>query len=391
MNTQAKRYRRPALWRHPVVLGRRLLRSWPMGLWLMAVVVVIYLYQGASKLGGMSGAVESLVQPVAPLETARLTRLHVTLGQRVQAGEVVATMDTLLFDAQAAIDEARLIEVEGTIQNYQQRVLEFVREFETETSRARFDLQMQRLNQARDNSVLAVLRAELAHLEDLRGKGLVSDRDLASLRPDIAALEQTVAAYPELVRIHEERLRAAETDETTMRALLSPDDSATMDIMGTIQDMRQALAEIIRTSRERRDLQRAGYALRASADGVVARILHNEGNVVTAGSEVLRIVAEKPTRVIGFLPEVHLRDMGLGDTVTISRQSDRGQGFTGVVASISPVIEALPGRISPIRGVALRGRRVVIDCGDQHDLIPGETVRVILGTPRPWSWMNTIE
>lgn len=383
-------FRRPALWRHPVLLTRRLLRSWPIVLWVLAIGLAIFFYSGSTRLSGMLGSVETVVVPIAPLETARLLTINVQVGQRVNAGDVVATMDTLLFDAQAAIDEAQMIEVEGTMQGYQQRVLEFVHDFATETSQARFELEAQRLDQSRDASVLAVLRDELNNLEGLRQKGLVSDRELASLRPEIAALEQTVAAYPALLAMHEERLRTAQQEEQTMRDLLSEGQQESLDVLATIQDMRKAMTEIIRTSRERREIQRDGYTLRASSAGIVSLILYDVGDIVSAGDPVLRLVGEHPQRVIGFLPEVHLSDVKSGDAVTVWRTTADARAIPALVQSIAPEIEALPGRVSPIRGNPLRGRRIVVQCqSGTHDLIPGETVRVQLSEPSMFSWLDT--
>lgn len=389
MQATSKDFRRPALWKHPQVLWRRVLRSWPLLLWFAAIFIVIMLYQGSTKLSGIVGAVETLVEPIAPLETARLLNINVTIGQRVQAGDVVATMDTLMFDAKAAIDEAQMIEVEGTVQDYQQRILEFVHDFESATSQAQFDLESQRLNQSRDESVLKVLQEELARLEELRHKGLVSDGELAGLRPDIAALEQTVAAYPQIIAIHQGRYDGARQDEAAMRDLLATDaqDGAKdVNVLQTIQEMRGAMAEIIRTSRQRREIQRNGYTLRATNAGIVSRIEHSPGDVIPAGEPILRIVAESPQRVIGFLPEVHLGDVNVGDKGTVWRQTGDARGIESSVDSIAPEIEALPGRVSPIRGEPLRGRRIVLRLEGKHNLIPGETVRIQFARESPLWW-----
>ncbi|MCE9612956.1 MAG: HlyD family secretion protein [Lentisphaerae bacterium] len=391
MTIKNQQFKRRAMWGHPRLVWRRILGAWPLLLWAIAILGAAFLYQGSTRLTGLMGAVETVIEPVAPLETARLMTINVELGQRVKAGDVVASMDTLLFDADTAVDEAQLIEVEGTLQDYQQRVLEFVSSFEDAKNKAQFETETQVLSQKRDESVLAVLRAELGRLEELKKKGLMSEQDLASLRPDVASLEQTVASYPALIDIHQRRLANATEDETTMKKLLSEDAAGAdvrFDILATIREMRKATDAIIRTTREQRKVLRESYVLRAAREGVVSQIFHQPGDVVPAGEPILRLVGEHPERIIGFLPETHLGDLQIGDTIWVWRQTGSTMRLSAKVESIAPEIDTLPGRVSPIRGEPLRGRRVVLTCPDGHDLIPGETLRLQL-PPQGWgAWLD---
>ena len=369
-------HRRSPLWRHPRVLARRILKSWPLFIWLTAIAFCVYLFIGSSRLSGIQGVVETVAEPVAPLETARLLNLHVAVGNRVAAGDLLATMDTSLFDARAALDESQLIEAESTVQSYQQSILEFVNDFESAIKDAMFELETERQAQQRDQAVLAVLRVELDRLEELRRRNLIGEQELARLRPEIAALEATVAAYPGLIAIHERRLQAALDDRAAMRSLLMAEGQTELDVLSTIRDMREATADVVRLIRERRFLQRQDYELRAHRNGVISAIFHAAGVVVSAGDPVLRLVVEKPERVIGFLPEIYLGDMTPGQKVWVWRQSSDPEPLAGIVQSISPEIQGLPGRVSPIRGQTLRGRRLIVQVTDPHSLVPGESVRV---------------
>lgn len=378
MSPTTKSYKRPAMWRHPRLLRRRLLESWPLLLWMAAIFLVLLMYRGSTRLTALVGAVETVVEPVAPLETARLLAIQVRLGQTVKAGDELARMDTLLFDAATAVDEAQLIEVEGTLQDYQQRVLNFVSSFEEARSKAQFDKEIETVNSKRDDSVLKVLREELTRLDDLKKKGLVTEQDMAALRPQVAALEQTVTAYPALIDIHQRRFNSASEDEKTMRQLLTQGTDMRFDVLEAIKAMRAATDEIIRTTREQRQILRGSYVLRAVRDGVVSQIFHQPGDVVTAGDPIIRLVGERPERIIGFLPEIHLGDMKVGDPVWIWRQNGESGHIEAVIESIAPEIETLPGRVSPIRGDPLRGRRLVLSFPAGQDLLPGETVRLQL-------------
>ena len=191
-----KAFQRPRMWMHPRLWIRRILQSWPLLIWLALAVVVSFLYSGTTQFTAMTGVVETIRESVAPLETARLSEIHVRVGQRLKAGDVLATMDTSMLEAQAAIDEARVVEAEGTIMSFQQRVLEFERDFETAIRDTEFSLEIEKLNQRRDFSVLTVLKKESRRLEGMLANGLVGEGDLSALRAEIVALEKTVEAYP---------------------------------------------------------------------------------------------------------------------------------------------------------------------------------------------------
>jgi hypothetical protein len=88
------------------------------------------------------------------------------------------------------------------------------------------------------------------------------------------------------------------------------------------------------------------------------------------------MVSAHSSRVIGFLPEVYLADVKTGRRATIWRMHGARRQFRGTIESIAPDIRALPGRITPIRGQVVRGRRVILAIEGTHDLVPGETVRI---------------
>ena len=87
------------------MLIRRLLRTWTFLVWLGVIVVVWYFHTREGHFGGMSGAVETLPEDIAPLETARLESLDVEIGQVVTPGQRVAVMSV---DLQAMGDVAEI-------------------------------------------------------------------------------------------------------------------------------------------------------------------------------------------------------------------------------------------------------------------------------------------
>ena len=173
-----------------------------------------------------------------------------------------------------------------------------------------------------------------------------------------------------------------------MKALLLADQPHDADLLAVISGYKERNAALFGMFEARVALQREQYSLRAAKDGIVSEIFYSTGDVVNAGEPVMRLVSENSDRVVGFLPEIHIGRMFVGQETRISRRAAHGRSIPAIVESISPDVRALPGRISPIGGQTLRGRRVVLRITDpEAHLIPGETVRIQRSMSR-WSMLT---
>ncbi len=389
--TRERAFKRPKMRRHPRLIVRRFLRSWPFFVWLGVAVGTAWLYTRSVQFGGMTGVVEAIAEDVAPLETARLQAVDVVVGQEVKAGVVVARMDTALLDARIAIDDARIAEAQGEVSGYQQDLLRLANNMDTAILDAEFELENVRIQQARDEAELAELDAELKRREKLLTQRLLNEQDVAELRPPVAALKSTVASYPSLLKVHEERLAEARRERRRLTVWLYGADSAAVssnsmdDVAHAVERWRQWQETIFAKSQERRQRQLDTYTLKAAISGVVSRINHAPGEVVPSGEPVLRIVQRTSDTIVGFLPEDYIHDVGVGDSVLVWRSNGGSRKRTATVESISPDVQGLPGRINPMRPV--RGRRVIMRMADSRGMIPGETVQVNL---RESGWIDTV-
>jgi multidrug resistance efflux pump len=310
---------------------------------------------------------------VAPLETARLSAVQVTVGQRVKTGDIVATMDTALVDAELRVAEVEMAEARDTISGYQRDILQMVQKGEASVLDAETGLETLKINQARDAGELAELKKEQQRREGLLAKRLISEELASQLRPAIAALAETLAANPALIKVEERRLELAKKERDDMKVWLRVD--AGQEVSAAIQDKEKARGAIADAQRDLLDLRRKNFTLRATRDGTVSTIMHNPGDIVAAGDPVLQVIPLSDA-VAGFLPEIQLGELTVGQRMLIKRMSGRGTSVGAVVESIGPEVQTLPGRISPIRGQPLRGRRVMLKLDALHDFIPGETVKI---------------
>ncbi len=375
-----KSYRKKTMYAHPRLWKMRVLRCWPFAVWLLAAALAVRLYMGSQQFGGMTGFVETIVEPIAPLETARLISVDVTVGQEVCAGDILARMDTSMLEAQLAISEAQMLEAEGSIAGFQQNMLQMVRQFDSAVKDAKTSLEVLQGEFQSNQAELTELRKEHKRLTDLLQQRLIGENELGIIRPQLAALEQSVGAYPGMVETAKERLQQATAKRAYLDVLLQVEKDE--GIMEAIARKTEARTRIMDSGRQKRALQKDSYILRATRDGIVSRVFYNPGDVVPAGQVIMRVVSEDAEYVWGFLPEAHIATLRTGQEALVFRQQGDSQGIKAVVASITPEIQALPGRVSPIRAQPLRGLRVRLKLTEPHTMIPGETVKIL----PPYRW-----
>ncbi|MDA0990062.1 MAG: HlyD family efflux transporter periplasmic adaptor subunit [Verrucomicrobia bacterium] len=371
-----KSQRRPHLGRNPRVIWRRALNSWPLFIWLAAIALVFLLYAGTAQFKGMIGVVETVAEDIAPVDTSRLVQVYVALGEQIAASEKVAQMDTSLVDAEIAELDATISEAVNSIGQFERSTLTIVRQFDVDIRDAEASLGNLRRRMERDEAELLALQTQQNKFDELLKRQLIDEQSAGVLRPQIANLTFEVKNYPALLAIEEQRLKDAIKGREDLARSLQLGEGETIE--DAIRRRAQAQRAILDAGKEAALIRRASHTLRATRDGVVSRIMHSAGDVVSAGDPVVRLVDERATRVLGFLPEVYLSDINVGQDATLWRQSGSGNRIQARIASIAPEITAFPGRVSPIQGQSIRGRRVVVDILEPHDFIPGETVRIVV-------------
>ncbi len=361
------RRQRHAQWRH-------LRNHWPTLVWFVAALISVYLCFGTSQLGSMTGVVETMIEPVAPLDTARLISIEVQPGQHVVAGQILARMDTSLLDARLATEDARLLEAEGTMAGYQQSMLQLIRRFDDAIQGSVATLAESEQSHGRERAELRELKKELTRLEGLRERQLVGEAQLSALRPQIAGREEFLAGYASIKEIHLLRLHDAQQGKAQLFETLGLDDS--QDVTVRLAQKMEDHTKVLQSSHDRRMLQKENYTLRAAHDGIVSRIYGRPGDVIRAGEQIMRLVSDRSEFIQGFLPEEYVSVLHIGQKARVIRQTG-GAEYLAKVTSIAPEIQALPSRVSPILNQPLRGRRIMLTLEGEHDLIPGETVTIV--------------
>ncbi len=113
--------------------------------------------------------------------------------------------------------------------------------------------------------------------------------------------------------------------------------AADLDQLRATVTQAQAQLTTARASRDAARLQRGFARLRAPADGVISKRLVQPGQVVAAGTELLRLIRDGRLEWRAELPENQLAQVAVGNVITLSYA---GQEISGRVRAVSPGIDA---------------------------------------------------
>lgn len=249
-----------------------------------------------------------------------VTRVLVDLGDRVEAGRVVAELD--------GRELALLVEqAEATLRSSQESL---------RRARAQGDASRAGLGQIRDSrraleaglsratAVLEEARVNLERSRALAERQLIAERELDAARTQYeSALAQFQTAQVELDQ-YPDRVRAAEAQLQS-------------ELAGALV----AESEIKRREAElglaRKRLSDA--TLRTPISGAVAKRHVNPGEFVKDNAPVVTLVRSDPLKYRGTVPESSALDVHPGQVLRLQVDAAPGRTFTGRVSRVSPAVD----------------------------------------------------
>ncbi len=368
------------------LLGRspRLRRILPWALWLTAAAIAIPLGLSHAGIGSSPAVVEARVARLSPMRTdhrLRVSKILVTPGQPVKAGDLLVQMDTAEIDADLAIAQAKLAYVE-IIADWQQMRM---RDDRARTShalaataeRAAVDVARIVAEAERDRSELAQLDANLALEERLVRDQLANADRLKAMRVARAALAKKVEEYGVAVAGARRSAtgstqRLGEWRKSTSASKTAPSAQAALTAAQAMQeDARAAAGELQRQEIARLELLRKLHEVRAPFDGRVGDILVPVGELAfDPASPILTVVEERSHKAIAYLRQTDAHKVRLGDLAKLVPRDLRGPALTGRVTALAPSMTELPIRFRRMPNMVEFGRNVYIALDTPADL-PG--------------------
>lgn len=155
--------------------------------------------------------------------------------------------------------------------------------------------------------------------------------------------------------------------------------AAQLDELRAQQAQREAQRNTARAARDAAQLRRDFAELRAPADGIISRRIVQPGQVVAAGTELLRLIRDGRLEWRAELPEHELARVEPGATVQLPYQ---GQVVSGRIRAVSPGVDSQtrtgtvfadlpdPGPLKP--GTYLEGR--ILGRADNALMVPSAAV-----------------
>ena len=352
-------YRRP-WWKSP-------LRYWPLLIWVTVLILASILYFNGGKYRLMVGMVERSEEIIASTETARVVKLHVREGDRVNPGDLIAELDPGLIDLEIAMAVEDQL---NRLREFSLEELSLERQFAAAVQDLETRLFEKKTQRKIDQAEFENLEKEVRRLEELREQGLIEQALLSENLIRLAQLRSSLADLPKQIDTLTKKRDAALAREQKMRERLA---TSRKTFLSTEQDSKQpGTLALLKKRREE-------YSLRTRGGGVVVDLNIRPGDVIQPAIPAATLLLPGQKRIIGFLPESNANTLQVGQTATIQPTVTKlnGEKLVAEVTSVSPGVFSLPGRVSPIPGQAVRGQRVVFELVNSNvELLPGESVTI---------------
>jgi len=339
-------------------------RFWPVLVWIGACGLIFWLFTTGGSYDQLNGVVDYKMESVASLDNGKVANVFTEVDTRVKKGDPLVQMDTSLLEE----------EIEALRQTIVIEKLERERRFTSMAQGIRADIQETVLLQSQDQAELEVLKVELERLEALLTQKLIDRETVIRQKARVAVLNKNLTEYPKVLTGYRKDLTKAESLSQRVLTAESPQNG---------EDSLDATSEQLDYLLKRKKQ----YTLRAANDGTVNQIFHQRGEIVAAGSPILKLIIEeydeagKPTKTVqGLLPEKFAHYAKKGAEATVYPIIAPDAVVKMEVVSVTPHMVTVPDQASALPNSIQRGRVILLRpmAGEPQDridqLLHGESV-----------------
>lgn len=346
---------------------RRKLLPWLM--WSGSLAGAGVLWCGMQRISAI-GYVVSVDYTVAAARGGRIAELLVDVGDRVEAGAIVATLDAAEVEAELAIlaAERRRIEAQlgATKVAAVARESETTRDLDQSVSSAELALRSAQARRKVKAAELGAITSQVRRLRELVDERMADRRQLDSL-----IVQQTSTS------------REVEATDSLIAQLVGEVASARGRRGGVVTDAPElaveplhAELEILARRQELLELKRAELVLRAPSDGEVTEVLVRAGEFVPAGSPVMAIVGRGGPRVQVCMGEAAAEAVRVGESTLLYPRGREREPLRGRVTALEEHVGQLPIRCWRDPQVPEWGREVTVAVDVDAPLRAGQSFRV---------------
>ena len=377
----ARNYSRPTILTHARV---RLQRTVPLVFWLAGCAAVVWLFDRQHPGLTTTGYARAVQYSVASEVPGRIDMLMVGLHDRVEEGQVVASLDssTLELDLQAAQTELKRLGAELERQAQLEAVaaasdeesqINRLRRFARDREQARIELLSLEAEQEESQMLLAGLAIDLRRQRELAERMVASDETLNDIETRHNAIQARITKNTPVLDVLREQLATATRRYDDYRSTIELADTQTDTL---VEPFRWAI-EVQRVALEKISLARSKLNLVAPASGTVEDITIRSGEVVATGQAVLTILEAEAREIVATVDErMHLR-VQPGMKAAIRRVANRKLADSLVLRK-APSIEPMDPRITGDADAVRYGLKVFLRCPPDLVATPGEAFEVTL-------------
>ncbi|MEH2533138.1 multidrug resistance efflux pump [Bradyrhizobium sp. AZCC 1588] len=269
--------------------------------------IAVYLISGGVVLLKASGLVtRERITIGAPYQETRLSQVFVHPGDRVEAGQKIAVVESTSISrtlAELAVEKARLDTRIGTI----------------EARQAAIDI------------LLPAAQANARQVQDYLDK--VSGASRNGLVVDKLLTDTTSAAFAAA-----EKHQSLKAERVSLAGELAVYQNALKEVSDTYYSLQRAYA---------------GGALYAPVSGYVGSKVMSAGAVLGPGGNDVATIYTGPSFILAYLPDSYLFDLKVGQRVYVRSYT---QSIVGVVEDLLPMTDAMPPEFQVPGDVRQRGQ-----------------------------------
>lgn len=349
-------------------------RAAPLMVWLVGVAVAVWLWTDVGPGGPVLGVAARDEVVVAPLATGRVATVLIALGDRVAAGQIVATLDPAPIEHDLRVLEAERAEVVAEIAKAQADArrtgVSAVQDKGDVVAAAERALQSARAAQDTRRAELKAVDRELTRMKELVARQLLDKQALSDLSVKRTRLDREVAEARSTVALLERQAQDAGAREA-----LDPLDYIDKAVAPLEARLQVLDSRLLLVRAQRQDL-----VLRAPVAGEVVALVRRPGEIAEVATPIARLVADNPGRVIACMSEGDAGAVTVGDDAELAPRAANQPRLQGRAVAIGPVAE-LPQRCWRDPREPTWGRTVLIQVEPAAALVPGSAYDVRFAAP----------
>ena len=156
--------------------------------------------------GGLSGFAQGVPESIAALEPSRVAAIHVAVGTEVEAGQLIATLDTAAVDGAIAVAKAERVRLEAEVRAER---MGLVRRLDVDRESLERAATKEREDLLRASAEAKALESEIARVTKLVEERQAVANDLAQLKLRYAEVVTVRTEKPKTLDVLTKQLDAA--------------------------------------------------------------------------------------------------------------------------------------------------------------------------------------